>query len=197
MTTTPPRPGLRERKRLQSMRRVQEVALTAFEEHGFDAVAVERIAAEAEVSPISVYRWFGSKEGIVLWDDYDPALFEAIDARLESLPPLEAIRDGVVAELDRVYRPDRELVLRRTRLIHREPALLAAAVLAMREMQAALGGLLARVVDGALARTVLAGAATAALAAAIEHWQERDGEVALAELVGEAFAALEGIRWTS
>jgi transposase-like protein len=96
-----------------------------------------------------------------------------------------------------VYRADRELVLVRTQLIHREPALLAAAMLGMRDMQAALATLLTRAVDDALARMVLAGAATTALSAAIEAWQERDGDVPLAWLIQDAFAALEAIRWTS
>lgn len=188
---------LRERKRLQAMRRVQETALAAFEADGFDTVSVDRIAGEADVSPISIYRWFGTKEGIVLWDDYDPALFEAIAERLQDRPPLEAIRDGVVGELGRIYDADRALVLARTQLIHREPSLLAASMLGLREMEGALATLLRQVVDRELPPRVLAATATAALATAIDCWQMQDGAVPLATLVHEAFGVLEGVRWTT
>jgi len=60
--------GLRERKRLAAMRRVQEVALDLFDARGFESVSIEEIARAAEVSPSSIYRYFGTKEQIVLYD---------------------------------------------------------------------------------------------------------------------------------
>ena len=53
---------------------MQQVALDLFEQRGFAAVGVEEIARAAGVGPATVYRHFGSKERIVLWDDYDPLL---------------------------------------------------------------------------------------------------------------------------
>ncbi|NTV39112.1 MAG: helix-turn-helix transcriptional regulator, partial [Demequinaceae bacterium] len=44
------------------MERIQTVALALFEQHGFGPVTIERIAHEADVSPSSVYRYFGTKE---------------------------------------------------------------------------------------------------------------------------------------
>ena len=70
---------LRERKRVATMRRVQAVAMDLFEGRGFAEVTVEEIAAAAEVGPATVYRHFGTKEGIVRWD------------KLEWLPPLRAV----------------------------------------------------------------------------------------------------------
>ena len=52
--------GLRERKKAAAIRRIQEVAVAQFEEHGFDAVTIEQIAEHAEVSPSSIYRYFGT-----------------------------------------------------------------------------------------------------------------------------------------
>ncbi|HEY7594201.1 MAG TPA: helix-turn-helix domain-containing protein, partial [Actinophytocola sp.] len=40
------------------MRTIQEQALDLFDARGFDAVTIEEIAAAAEVSPSSVYRYF-------------------------------------------------------------------------------------------------------------------------------------------
>ena len=72
MSEDTPVVGLRERKRYAAMRLVQEVALDLFDAHGYADVTVERIAAASDVSPSSVYRYFGTKEQIVLWDENDP-----------------------------------------------------------------------------------------------------------------------------
>ena len=50
------------------MTHVQQVALDLFDSHGFDAVTIEQIAHTAEVSPSSVYRYFGTKAGVILVD---------------------------------------------------------------------------------------------------------------------------------
>jgi AcrR family transcriptional regulator len=91
-TRTTGRIALNERKRLRAMRHVQEVALDLFDEEGFDAVTIDRIAEAAEVSLSSIYRYFGTKEGIVLWNPQQVELAE-IGARVrDGLAPLEAVR---------------------------------------------------------------------------------------------------------
>jgi AcrR family transcriptional regulator len=79
--------GLRERKKRSAMRRIQEVALDLFDERGFENVTIEQIAEAAEVSPSSVYRYFGTKEQVVLRDDFDVQFFEAVEAELATSPP--------------------------------------------------------------------------------------------------------------
>ncbi|MCA9676367.1 MAG: TetR family transcriptional regulator, partial [Myxococcales bacterium] len=108
------------------MRRVQAAALDLFEARGYDAVTIEDIARAAEVSAPTVYRNFGSKERIVLWDEYDPSLLDDVAARLATAPPLAAVRDALEAALDRIYADDRDRIPRRTRLLMRHPALRAA-----------------------------------------------------------------------
>jgi len=53
------------------MRHIQNVALEMFDERGFANVTVEDVAAAAEVSPSSVYRYFHTKYGLILHDEYD------------------------------------------------------------------------------------------------------------------------------
>ena len=57
---------LRERNRVAAMGRVRAVAFDLMEAHGFDAVTVEQIADRSDVSPSTVYRYFGTKEALVL-----------------------------------------------------------------------------------------------------------------------------------
>ena len=184
--------SLRERRRRRDMKRVQRGAVRLFAQHGFDDVSVEQVAAEADVSPVSIYRWFGTKEGLLLWDEYDPAIVQAVAQRLEELGPLEAVRQAVIAELGSLYDADRDLVLARTQLIYRERALLSAAHDQARMLDAALRELFAAAEVGRddLARGVLAAAAVSVLIVAVEAWQAHDGRVPLANFVDEGFAVL-------
>lgn len=88
-----PHPGLWERRKLEAMRRIQQVALDLFDERGYRNVTVERVAAEARVSPSSIYRYFGTKEMLVLYDEYDPQILELIRTSGGGLPtsPAELI----------------------------------------------------------------------------------------------------------
>jgi AcrR family transcriptional regulator len=173
------------------MKQVQRIAVRRFLDEGFDAVTVEQVAAEAEVSPMSVYRWFGTKEALVIWDEFDPPILAEVAARLAHAPPLDAVRDAVVALLDDVYDRERALALDRTRLIYAEPALYAASQHNARGLAEALRRV---VVDhtplGDLQARATAGMAVALLEAAIEQWQQDDGRRPLAALLSETFAAV-------
>ncbi|MDO4242312.1 MAG: TetR/AcrR family transcriptional regulator [Actinomyces sp.] len=73
-----PQPGLRARKKAATMHHVQAIALELFSARGFDAVSIEEIAAAAEVSPSTIYRYFGTKEGLVVRDEYDEPLLAVV-----------------------------------------------------------------------------------------------------------------------
>ena len=58
--------GLRERKRQRTHDAVSSAAIALFLEHGFDRVSVADIAAAAEISKPTLFRYFRSKEDLVL-----------------------------------------------------------------------------------------------------------------------------------
>ena len=87
--------GLRERWRINAMRTIQERALDLFDERGFDAVTIEEIAAAAEVSPSSVYRYFGTKEGLVVADEFDSWSQEAVEGILDVNDPVGSLLNVV------------------------------------------------------------------------------------------------------
>jgi AcrR family transcriptional regulator len=184
---------LRERQRVEAMKRVQRAAVSAFAAHGFERVRVEEVAEEAGVSPVSVYRWFGTKEDLVLWDEYDPPLFEAIAARLGDRSPLDAVREGLLGELDRMYDSERALVLDRVRLIYAEPALLAAALSQQSSMVDGLTHLFgeAGVEGSGFDHAVVAATVVGVLTVCLEEWARLDGSVSLGGLVADGFTSLE------
>ncbi|MBB1158439.1 MULTISPECIES: TetR/AcrR family transcriptional regulator [Amycolatopsis] len=110
--------GLRERKKARTRKTIRTEAFRLFREKGYPHTTVEQIAAAAEVSPSTFFRYFPTKEDLVLADDLDPALIEAFQAQPPELSALTAfLRAGeaVVATLpaeERQFERERRLLLR-------------------------------------------------------------------------------------
>jgi AcrR family transcriptional regulator len=94
MTTVdlPHHKSLRERKKAKTRAAIREHALRLFREQGYGATTVEQIAAAAEVSPSTFFRYYPTKEDVVLRDDFDDRLFEAFGRQPASLTPIAAFR---------------------------------------------------------------------------------------------------------
>ena len=65
------RPSLRERKKARTRAAIREHALRLIRAQGYDATTVEQIAEAAEVSPSTFFRYFPTKEDVVLQDDME------------------------------------------------------------------------------------------------------------------------------
>jgi AcrR family transcriptional regulator len=87
--------GLRERKKAKTRLAIREHAMALFKDQGYDKTTVEQIAAAAEVSPSTFFRYFPSKEEVVLQDDYDALLIAAFHAQQVGVPPLQALRNAI------------------------------------------------------------------------------------------------------
>ena len=122
--------GLRERKKQQTRDLIAETARSLFTERGFDAVTVDEVAREADVSRKTVFNYFPTKEDLVYWrlETFESELLTAIDERA----PGESItgafgrfvleRRGLLAQQD----PGAvERLAALTRMIVESPALLA------------------------------------------------------------------------
>jgi AcrR family transcriptional regulator len=86
------RPGLRERKKAKTRAAIREQALRLIGEQGYDATTVEQIAEAAEVSPSTFFRYFPTKEDVVLQDDLDLLWIDAVRAQPAELSPVAAMR---------------------------------------------------------------------------------------------------------
>ncbi|GGO03854.1 TetR/AcrR family transcriptional regulator [Microbispora bryophytorum] len=94
--------GLRTRKKERTRQAISEVAIAMFLEHGFDRVGVAEIAVAAEVSKPTLFRYFPSKEDLVLHRiaDHRGEAAAVVRARQAGRTPLDALHDAFMAGLD-------------------------------------------------------------------------------------------------
>ncbi len=122
-----PPPGLRERTRRAVRSELMTVAMSLFAEQGYDVTTIDQIASAAGLSKRSFFRYFASKEQVILgnFETFGRALAAAVQQR----PPREdawlALRRAfdLIEERNRLD-PARTLVL--LRMLHETPALKAA-----------------------------------------------------------------------
>jgi AcrR family transcriptional regulator len=92
--------GLRELKRERTRRLISDKAFELFTDHGFGRTTVEQIAAAAEVGPSTLYRYYPTKETLVL-EFVEDSLFGALDwFRLQ--PPDTDLPDALQSVIERV-----------------------------------------------------------------------------------------------
>jgi AcrR family transcriptional regulator len=124
MTTSPPA-GLRERKKAKTRAAIREAAMTLFERQGYAATTVEQVAEAAEVSPSTFFRYFPTKEDVVLTDDWDPLIADAIRAQPPEASAADAMLAGVKAVVEGTTPEDRAAEHRRQQLFQAVPELRA------------------------------------------------------------------------
>ncbi|WP_199037340.1 TetR/AcrR family transcriptional regulator [Glycomyces salinus] len=119
------RPGLRERKKIETLHRMQGEAMRLFEEQGYDETTIEQIAAAAGVSPSTFYRYFPTKEDVVVQDEYDPMIVAAFQDQPEGMAPIEALRTALRVLFGQFTPEDMERVRKRVDIIVSVPAVRA------------------------------------------------------------------------
>ncbi|MFD7990651.1 acyl-CoA-like ligand-binding transcription factor [Streptomyces mexicanus] len=193
--------SMAERKRQLVTTELTEAALQLLALKGFDGVTVDEIAARAGVSKRTFFRYFASKEDVVVrfLTDLGTGMCEELAARPAGERPSLALRHAVWAAMaecsDGLDGPDHAAkALRVVQLILRTPALLARFLERQEQWRADLADRLAQRLglDPAtdLYPQLAAGMALTAFNTALRRWSESDGAVDPADLLDRAIAVM-------
>lgn len=202
--TSRPEGTLAQRKRQLVADELTQAALSLLASEGFDAVTVDQIAAAAGVSKRTFFRYFASKEDVVVQflGGLGTSMRAELAARPAAEPPSQALRHTIWRSID-TCAGHTERALPVVQLILRTPALLARFLERQEQWGEALAAELgARVgCDPAeeLYPDLAAGMALTAFRTVLQRWSDSDGAEDPAILTGEAFAvlapALDGVNW--
>jgi AcrR family transcriptional regulator len=160
-------PGLRERKKQRTKRALERAAFDLFAEQGYADTTVEDIAAAAQVSRASFFRYFGSKEDVLAADDdlRRERFMRALARQPEDLPVLSAVRAALAEYLAGVRADERRATY--TKVILGSRVLLGRAneirLRWLREVEAQLRGRLAGSSNVDVRAAMLAGIVLAVL----------------------------------
>lgn len=170
--------------------RLQSCALELFAQHGFDHVTVDEIARAADVSHMTFFRHFPTKEAVLLDDPYDPAIGAAVSAQNATLPPLERVRRGLLTAWSSV--PEAASADTRTRIaiVAGHSGLRAKSWQNMQRTEEVIVDALTG--DGTPRQdaVVAAGACLGALMAALLEWGLSPGDAALGTRIRSALEML-------
>jgi AcrR family transcriptional regulator len=172
---------------------IQTEALRLFREKGYSQTTVEEIADAAAISPRTFFRYFPSKEDVVLWDEYDPLALELLVARPDDEPLAETFRAVIRETLGGLYRRDPERLLTRVRLAATVPEVRARFVAEQTRGIEELAPLVATKRGASfddLKLRVVGSAVLAAVDAAADQWQQDEGKSDLLALFDRAMDAL-------
>jgi AcrR family transcriptional regulator len=90
--------GLRERKKLRARQQLIDAAFKLFTKRGFDETTVADVAAAVEMSPRTFFRYFESKEDVVLewFDRCGDALVAGLEGRPAGEEPFTSLRHVMI-----------------------------------------------------------------------------------------------------
>jgi AcrR family transcriptional regulator len=186
--------GLRERKKLQTRRRIEDAALELFGRDGFDGTTVEGIATAADIAPRTFFYYFPTKEDVVL-ADYAGRLERIVDQlgrRPDAERPWAALRASfLVVAAD--YDADRREIIRRFQIMATSPSVYARSL----QLQAGWEDTVASVLTERmgcraeeLGPRLLASSALSAIRSSLRYWIATGQRSSLPQLVEGCFDQL-------
>ncbi|CAL9352812.1 Putative mycofactocin biosynthesis transcriptional regulator MftR [Streptomyces sp. enrichment culture] len=176
-------PGARASHKLRTRQELLRRGLDLFLDRGYGRTTIGDVAREAGVSERTFFRYFASKEELVLHpvqEITDHFLTEA-ERRPEHEPPLTVLREAGARVMEITAAESLETVLPALRLVCVEPELRAAQMVhsaAAHQRMAAVLARRERTAPGDLRPSLLVGAYVVASALAAQDWTRRgDGSL--------------------
>lgn len=185
--------GLRARKKRLTRARIEQAGLRLMAERGYERVSVEDITAAADVAPRTFYRYFTSKDDVVLGrqEEYIEILRDAVQRHAVDGATLRAVV-GAVRELATSLDADRDDILATSALVQRHPALERKSLEARRKWSETIEAALRHVDPSVtpITAAALAGTGVAVAWAGVQAWVDGRAGEPLVELVDRAAAEL-------
>jgi AcrR family transcriptional regulator len=186
-------PGLRERKRHDTSKRIIEQGLRLFLKHGYEGTTVDAITEAADISRRTFFHYFKSKEDILL-AAHDSGFREALRPTLleasPDQPPLDAVKTCLIKLASR-YETRESVVY--DRLMQSTEALRARKEAVFVEAEKILLDAMCELWPSPGRRDELrlvAMVAMGTLRLALEKWKQNDAARPLAHYIRQSFALL-------
>jgi len=195
-------PRTRSQQKRETAQALQDAAIARFVKHGFEATTIEDIARDARVSRRTFFRYFPTKEELILsqFEEMGTIIFDEIRCRPKSEGPMLALRNGfrTLDVLDAAQRRRMDLL---GWLIAETPALRGLMLLRQERWEAEIADRLAERIGkphgDPIARLVAAAGYAAFRVASMKNNMSGRGNLGKAldetfDLLGEAAGHLQG-----
>lgn len=113
--------GLRERKKQRTRDAVRAAAIRLFEENGYQNTTVEQIAAAADVSARTFFRYFPNKAALLIPDQLMEPIIELFITAPAELTPLAAYRHALGQVFSGMAGPEWVAEMERQQLLYTLP----------------------------------------------------------------------------
>jgi AcrR family transcriptional regulator len=153
---------------------LMHTALELFQQRGYDSTTAAAIAERAGVTEMTFFRYFPSKDSVLIADPYDPVIAEAIIRQPASLSPLAAAITGVADAWGSVPAPGSAQLRARLRIVSKTPSLRGAVARNNAATEEAIAEALRSRGAAKIEARIAAAATIGALSAALLEWA--DGE---------------------
>ncbi|MCM4077548.1 TetR family transcriptional regulator [Paractinoplanes hotanensis] len=186
--------GMWNRTRQAAIAEISAIAMDLFLERGFEVTTFDDIATAAGISRRSLFRYFGTKEDIVLVHlaDEGKLALEALEARPDDEPVWTALLNVLLLIDD--GGGDRERLLKISEMMYDVPSLRSRSLEKHLQWQSDLLPEVKRrlgAASGDLQAAAVIASAVACLDAAGEIWTRSRGQIPLSHLLTDAFDAVQ------
>lgn len=181
--------GLREQHKLTTRRALEDAALRLFARDGYETTSVEAIAAEADVSARTFFRYFTTKDEVLTPDRADRQAELAAEVAQHTGASSLRVAAAALVAIAPAYEPERSTMLLRRRAAVTSPALRGRLHDAVHTWQHVLTRALIDAGHAPLDCAVAAEAAIAVWQGSITRWLD-DDSASLADHLTASFEAL-------
>jgi AcrR family transcriptional regulator len=196
-----PKPITRAGQKARVREAITQAALTLFEAKGFEGATVDEIAAKANVSTRTFFRYFPTKDHVAFpsHNEYVAHFHRLLREHRDAGAPIDVAREAL-RSISKLYMDARDDHRRWQRVISASPALIARSVAFDAEWESALADVFGGNGRGSRERKyrarLNAGAVMGVVNAVMAHWYAGDCREDLTALGADAIQMLEkGLRF--